>query len=105
MLNRVRLTMAPLIVEDLVLIGPVGSENAISGWVGACRLRDGSAVWKFQTVPGATLAGSESWPNPKRIKLGWVRLDALLARRREGRAFRSRHESGAGSASQLATRR
>lgn len=63
-------TMAPLIFEDLVLIGPAGSENAISGWVGAFRLRDGSLVWKFQTVPGATLAGSKSWGNPKGIKLG-----------------------------------
>ncbi|HUA15810.1 MAG TPA: PQQ-binding-like beta-propeller repeat protein [Verrucomicrobiae bacterium] len=63
-------TMAPLLFEDLVLIGPAGSENAISGWVGAFRLRDGSPVWKFQTVPGATLAGSKSWGNPDRIKLG-----------------------------------
>lgn len=63
-------TMAPLLFEDLVLIGPAGSENGISGWVGAFRLRDGSPVWKFQTVPGATLAGSESWGNPKGIKLG-----------------------------------
>lgn len=63
-------TMAPLLFEDLVLIGPAGSENGISGWVGAFRLRDGSPVWKFQTVPGATRAGSESWGNPKGIKLG-----------------------------------
>ena len=63
-------TMAPLLFEDLVLIGPAGSENGISGWVGAFRLRDGSPVWKFQTVPGATLAGTESWGNPKGIKLG-----------------------------------
>ena len=63
-------TMTPLIFDDLVLIGPAGSENAISGWVGAFRLRDGSPVWKFQTVPGATPAGSESWGNPKGIKLG-----------------------------------
>jgi len=63
-------TMAPLIFEDLVLIGPAGSENGISGWVGAFLLRDGSPVWKFQTVPGANLARSESWRNPKGIKLG-----------------------------------
>jgi len=63
-------TMAPLIFEDLVLIGPAGSENGISGWVGAFRLQDGSPVWKFQTVPGATLAGSDAWVNPKGIKLG-----------------------------------
>jgi alcohol dehydrogenase (cytochrome c) len=63
-------TMAPLLYEDLVLIGPAGSENGFSGWVGAFRLRDGSPVWKFQTVPGATPAGSESWGNPQGIKLG-----------------------------------
>jgi len=63
-------TMAPLLFEDLVLIGPAGGENAISGWVGAFRLRDGSPVWKFQTVPGATLAGSKEWGNPKGIKIG-----------------------------------
>jgi alcohol dehydrogenase (cytochrome c) len=64
------LTMAPMIYEDLVLIGPAGSENAISGWVGAFRLKDGSPVWKFQTVAGASEAGSASWGNPKGIKLG-----------------------------------
>jgi len=63
-------TMAPLLFEDLVLIGPAGSENAVSGWVGAFRLKDGSPVWKFRTVPGATPEGSESWRNPKAIKLG-----------------------------------
>jgi alcohol dehydrogenase (cytochrome c) len=63
-------TMAPLVFEDLVLIGPAGSENGISGWVGAFRLRDGSQLWRFQTVPGATKADSESWRNPKRIRLG-----------------------------------
>ena len=63
-------TMAPLLFEDLILIGPAGSENAISGWVGAFRLSDGKQVWKFMTVPGATLAGSPNWGNPKGIKLG-----------------------------------
>jgi alcohol dehydrogenase (cytochrome c) len=62
--------MPPLIFEDLILIGPAGGENAISGWVGAFRLRDGSAVWRFRTVPGATMEGSASWANPHGIKLG-----------------------------------
>ncbi len=64
------LTMAPLIFEDMVLIGPAGSENAISGWVGAFRLTDGSEIWKFKTVPGAEAGGSKDWQNPKGIKLG-----------------------------------
>ncbi|HIF05828.1 MAG TPA: pyrrolo-quinoline quinone [Gemmatimonadetes bacterium] len=63
-------TMAPMVYDDLVLIGPAGSENGISGWVGAFRLRDGEQVWKFQTVPGATREGSESWGNPLSIPLG-----------------------------------
>jgi alcohol dehydrogenase (cytochrome c) len=63
-------TMAPLIYEDMVLIGPAGSENAISGWVGAFRLSDGSEIWKFKTVPGADEGGSKTWDNPKDIKLG-----------------------------------
>ena len=63
-------TMAPLIYQNLIVIGPAGSENGISGWVGAFRLRDGSLVWKFHTVPGATRQGSKSWGNPKGIKLG-----------------------------------
>ena len=63
-------TMPPLIYEDLVLIGPAGSENAVSGWVGAFRLWDGALVWKFHTVPGAVREGSETWQNPRGIKLG-----------------------------------
>ena len=63
-------TMPPLIYEDLVVIGPAGSENAVSGWVGAFRLRDGTPVWKFNTVPGAVPEGSETWRNPNKIKLG-----------------------------------
>jgi alcohol dehydrogenase (cytochrome c) len=64
------ITMAPMIFEDMVLIGPAGSENNISGWVGAFRLADGEPVWRFKTVPGATEPGSESWPNPDKIPLG-----------------------------------
>ena len=63
-------TMAPMIYDDLILIGPAGSENAISGWVGAFRLADGSEVWRFKTVPGVDAVNSESWRNPTGIKLG-----------------------------------
>lgn len=62
--------MEPMIYEDLILIGPAGSENAISGWVGAFRLADGIEVWRFKTVPGVDAANSESWKNPTHIKIG-----------------------------------
>jgi alcohol dehydrogenase (cytochrome c) len=63
-------TMAPLVYDGTVFIGPAGSENAISGWVGAFRLSDGDELWRFQTVPGATRAGGESWGNPLGIPIG-----------------------------------
>lgn len=63
-------TMPPTIFEDMVLIGPAGSENAISGWLGAFSLTDGDLIWKFMTVPEAAAGGGESWGNPEGIKLG-----------------------------------
>ena len=63
-------TMAPLLFEELILIGPAGSENIISGWVGAFRISDGKEMWRFQTVPGAKEGNSKSWPNPSNTELG-----------------------------------
>ena len=63
-------TMAPLVFEDLVLIGPAGSENNLQGWVGAFRLSDGSPVWRFNTVPRPGEPGYETWKNPKEIPVG-----------------------------------
>jgi alcohol dehydrogenase (cytochrome c) len=62
--------MAPMIFEDLVLIGPAGSENNIQGWVGAFRLADGSPVWRFNTIPKQGEEGYETWQNPKGIPMG-----------------------------------
>jgi alcohol dehydrogenase (cytochrome c) len=63
-------SMAPLVFEDLVLIGPAGSENNLQGWVGAFRASDGSPVWRFNTVPKAGEPGFETWQNPKGIPMG-----------------------------------
>lgn len=63
-------TMAPLVFEDLVLIGPAGSENNVQGWVGAFRAVDGSPVWRFNTVPRPGEPGYETWQNPKGIPMG-----------------------------------
>jgi alcohol dehydrogenase (cytochrome c) len=63
-------TMAPMIFEDMILIGPAGSENGISGWVGAFRLSDGTEVWRFKTVPGIDEFNSQTWKNPTGIKIG-----------------------------------
>jgi alcohol dehydrogenase (cytochrome c) len=63
-------TMAPMLFEDLVLIGPAGSENNVQGWVGAFRLSDGTPAWRFNTVPKPGEKGYETWKNPKQIPVG-----------------------------------
>lgn len=77
-------TMAPMVFEDMILIGPAGSENAISGWVAAFSITDGDLLWKFLTVPEAANGGGESWGNPKNIPLGggaiWTPLSMDIER-------------------------
>jgi alcohol dehydrogenase (cytochrome c) len=74
--------MAPLLFEDLVIIGPAGSENGVKGWVGAFRAEDGQAVWRFNIVPSKGEPGFETWKTDASIPLGggavWtpVSLDA-----------------------------
>jgi alcohol dehydrogenase (cytochrome c) len=63
-------TMAPMMFEDLVLIGPAGSENNVQGWVGAFKADDGVPVWRFNTVPKQGEPGFDSWKNPKGIPMG-----------------------------------
>ncbi|AHG90260.1 Pyrrolo-quinoline quinone repeat-containing protein [Gemmatirosa kalamazoonensis] len=58
-------TMPPLVYDDLVFIGPAGSENAIRGWVGAFRLSDGAPVWRFDVIPDR-----RTWVGPDSIPIG-----------------------------------
>jgi alcohol dehydrogenase (cytochrome c) len=63
-------TMAPLLYEDLILIGPAGSENGFAGWVAAFQREDGAPVWRFNTVPSAEEAGAETWQPVPGLKVG-----------------------------------
>ena len=51
-------TMAPVIFDDLVLIGPAGSEHMVQGWVGAFRLADGHPCGGSIRCPGPASRGS-----------------------------------------------
>src|SRR5262252_2605181 len=55
------LVMAPLIYEDLVIIGIGISEYGVKGWIGAFRLADGEPVWRFNTVPREGEPGFDTW--------------------------------------------
>ena len=63
-------TMAPVIYDNMILIGPAGSENNIQGWLGAFRLSDGSPIWRFNTVPRPGEPGYETWNDPNSIPMG-----------------------------------
>ena len=63
------IAMPPLVVGDLIYIGPAGSERAGSGWIGAFRLSDGEQVWKFNIIPQDGEPGADTWgPNPEARK-------------------------------------
>jgi alcohol dehydrogenase (cytochrome c) len=64
------LTMPPMIFEDMVLIGPAGSENAIGGWIGAFKLSSGEPMWRFNVIPAKGQPGSETWKVPAGVVVG-----------------------------------
>jgi alcohol dehydrogenase (cytochrome c) len=64
------ISMPPLTVGNLVLIGPAGAEWASKGWVGGFDINDGTPIWKFNTVPDPWEPGAASWGNPAALKTG-----------------------------------
>ena len=63
-------TMPPLIFQNLIIIGPAGSERGVHGWVGAFNLTDGSPVWRFNTIPEPGEPGAETWSDPTSELIG-----------------------------------
>jgi alcohol dehydrogenase (cytochrome c) len=63
------IAMPPLVTDDMIYIGPAGSERAGTGWMGAFRLSDGRPVWKFNIIPQGDEPGGNTWgPNPEARK-------------------------------------
>ena len=61
--NQGGFTMSPIIVGDLVIMGPAGSEIGVKGWVGAFSLTSGEPIWRFNTIPDDGEPGADSWPD------------------------------------------
>jgi alcohol dehydrogenase (cytochrome c) len=59
------LTMAPLVVRDLAIVGPAGGEFGIRGFIDATDLNTGKQVWRTYTIPGAGEPGNETWKDGK----------------------------------------
>jgi glucose dehydrogenase len=53
-------TMAPLIVDDLIVAGVAGADEGIRGFVAAFKPENGALAWRHWTVPKEPVAGGGS---------------------------------------------
>src|SRR5262244_1474169 len=58
-------TLAPLVIRDLAIIGSAGGEFGIRGWIDATDLNTGQQAWRTYTIPGAGEPGNETWKDGK----------------------------------------
>jgi alcohol dehydrogenase (cytochrome c) len=61
--------VAPLIYEDMVIVGPAGTVN---GWLGAFSLSDGSPIWRFNTMPQPGEPGRDTWGDHEGLTTGQI---------------------------------
>jgi alcohol dehydrogenase (cytochrome c) len=54
-------TVAPLIVKDMVIAGIAGGEYGIRGFLDAYDAKTGKLRWRFWTIPGPGEKGNETW--------------------------------------------
>jgi alcohol dehydrogenase (cytochrome c) len=59
------LTIAPLIIRDLAIVGAAGGEFGIRGYIEATDLNTGKAAWRTYTIPGTGEPGNETWKDGK----------------------------------------
>ncbi len=55
------ITMAPLVVNDKVVVGVGGGEYGIRGFIAAYEAKTGKETWRFYAVPGPGEPGHETW--------------------------------------------
>ena len=63
-------TMAPLVVDDMVITGVTGADHGIRGFIAAFRADNGALVWRRWTVPGRGEPGIETWQGAEPITGG-----------------------------------
>jgi alcohol dehydrogenase (cytochrome c) len=56
------MTLAPLVVDGLIMVGVSGGERGVRGFIEALDAESGDTVWKTFTVPGPGEPGNETWP-------------------------------------------
>src|SRR5215207_1131354 len=59
------LTLAPLVVRDVAIVGTAGGEFAIRGFIDGTDLNTGKGLWRTYTIPGPGEPGHETWKDGK----------------------------------------
>ena len=54
-------TIAPLAVNDKIIVGVAGGEYGIRGFIDAYDAKTGELAWRFYTIPGPGEPGNETW--------------------------------------------
>ena len=54
-------TIAPLAVNDKIIVGVAGGEYGIRGFIDAYDAQTGERAWRFYTIPGPGEPGNETW--------------------------------------------
>ena len=55
------MTLAPLVIDDKVVVGVAGGEFGIRGFISAFDAGTGEEVWRFYTIPAPGEPGHETW--------------------------------------------
>jgi alcohol dehydrogenase (cytochrome c) len=55
------ITLAPLVIRDIAIVGAAGGEYGIRGYIDATDLNTGQQLWRTYTIPGAGEPGNETW--------------------------------------------
>ena len=63
-------TMAPLIFNNMVIVGVAGADEGIRGFVAAFSPDDGKLIWRHWTVPRKGEPGIETWQGKEPVSGG-----------------------------------
>jgi alcohol dehydrogenase (cytochrome c) len=63
--NGETVTLAPLVIRDVAIIGAAGAEYGIRGYIDATDLNTGKQLWRTYTIPGKGEPGSDTWKGDK----------------------------------------
>ncbi len=61
---------APLVVDDLVIVGISGGDTGLRGFLDAYYAETGKLAWRFWTIPAPGEPGSETWGDPEVLEKG-----------------------------------